>query len=517
MEENFDRSRGSLPFFSNMVSGEFVGEFDWRFGNSHWEVFSGAHIPGRWLNALLAAESIGYYAPSVSAISRLRDWTMQAFDGPVALPRNFDVDSLQPVPRVLLHNVREGLHALSALIRSRTDEVARDRAIACVHTVDEYFVDGAWLGEKLLADTGIDARVDGGAHDPFTVTLGRAIGPLVKLARDCGIDGAADLAHRLGRHAVEHIFLADGSFDVGRQGSHGHSVTSTLSSLAQLAEYTGDTGIMEHVTAFVENGLRDISLDFGWCLENVTTGRYWGEGNNTADIVETLLILARRDSSHYERVERILRSHLLPSQLIDVGFVSDDLTDDNGLRKLASRTLGGFGLPLPYGHEETAGDAVSFNWDIVGGVVGGLCEVVRQQVTFDRDSAVVNLLFDFSTEQLSILGPYDGYESVIVDVGPALQRVLLRVPSWVDRVALGRWAGQNDGEVGATHLVLPTDARKHYEVPMPLASTRREYRFGAMEFAADYRGDQIVAMSAPGKRLRFFDETAEPTARLSSS
>lgn len=39
----------------------------------------------------------------------------------------------------------------------------------------------------------------------------------------------------------------------------------------------------------------------------------------------------------------MLRCHLLPSQLRDVGFIED--------AEIADRMLGGWGFPAPYGHE----------------------------------------------------------------------------------------------------------------------------------------------------------------------
>lgn len=510
MEENFDRTRHSLPFFFNIVGGESGTARGWvgvEAGNAPWPVFSIAHVPGRWLNALLAAEAVGLYQPAPSTIATLREWTMLAFGGPVALPRNIDTESLQPLPSVELHNVREGLHALYALIHFRDDTAARELALACIAVVETYFQDGVWRHAQFEADSGLDGTA-GADWTParFTLTLGRAIGPLVKLARDCDIPEAGALAERLGRYAVENVYLADGSFDLARHGAHIHSVTSVLSSLAQLADFTGDAELMDRVEAFVEHGLPVVSLDFGWSVEILGSGRYVGEGNNTVDIVETLLILARRDPRYFERVERILRSHLLPSQLIDVGFISDELTGDNGLRKLANRSLGTFGFPLPYGHEESPGGVIAFNWDIVGGVVAGLCEVVRAQVTISDDQAEVDLLLDSSTALLSVRGPYDGAETVIIDAGPVIDRVLVRLPSWSDRAVLGAWAKMHGHDLGATQLNLLTHERKRVEFPMPLPTIRREYRFEELEFVADYLGDQIVSMSAPGKRLRFFEQ-----------
>lgn len=51
MSTFFDERCEGLPFFGNAMTGTDAG-------NSHHESFSMAHIPGRWLNALLFAEDV---------------------------------------------------------------------------------------------------------------------------------------------------------------------------------------------------------------------------------------------------------------------------------------------------------------------------------------------------------------------------------------------------------------------------------------------------------------------------
>ncbi len=72
---------------------------------------------------------------------------------------------------------------------------------------------------------------------------------------------------------------------------------------------------------------RSSATGLGWVIESsdlerddVNADR--GEVNNTGDIVETALILARWGHIEYfEAAERIVRCHLLPSQLRDIGFI----------------------------------------------------------------------------------------------------------------------------------------------------------------------------------------------------
>ena len=86
----------------------------------------------------------------------------------------------------------------------------------------------------------------------------------------------------------------------------------------------------------------------GWVIEN------WdrqgaeadvGEVNNTGDIVETALILGRHGfPGYYDDAERILRCHLLPSQLRDNSFIPGPPNPQNedGRRNIADRHLGAF-------------------------------------------------------------------------------------------------------------------------------------------------------------------------------
>lgn len=56
----------------------------------------------------------------------------------------------------------------------------------------------------------------------------------------------------------------------------------------------------------MENGLQQIAVDFGWCIEGYARWDDVGEINNTADILETCLILGKWGyPGYYARSERI--------------------------------------------------------------------------------------------------------------------------------------------------------------------------------------------------------------------
>ena len=209
-----------------------------------------------------------------------------------------------------------------------------------------------------------------------------------------------------------------------------------MSSLAQLAELTSDAGLVDRVRFFYGNGLWEIRDALGWVIENSGDGAIsdLGEVNNTGDVVETALILARRgDPEYYGDAERILRGHLLPSQLRDISFFHDlpNPNGEDGKRDVACRHLGTFGFPAPYGHQPMGAEHVGFNVDIAGGAVSSLCEVYRAIVQSDEAGCWVNLLFDHETSEVAVESPY---AQPCLRVRAKRPRPLfVRIPAWVDQ------------------------------------------------------------------------------------
>ena len=121
------------------------------------------------------------------------------------------------------------------------------------------------------------------------------------------------------------------------------------------------------------------ACELGWVMESSREDNLLdqGEGNNTGDLVETALILGRWGwPEYYEDAERILRCHLLPAQLRDVSWIEEPDNPEglDCLRDLAERNRGSWGFPAPYGLRPIEAEGMGFHLDIVGGVVGSLCE-----------------------------------------------------------------------------------------------------------------------------------------------
>lgn len=221
------------------------------------------------------------------------------------------------------------------------------------------------------------------------------IGPVIKYHRAMGSEAALALATRLVNYALDVVVVDSGRYHVSVFGAHVYSTTAMLSSLAQYAEVTGDQRTLDHLEAFVVDGITELAVETGWVMENFFQKNTWGEGNNTVDLIEIYLILGRlRNPAYYRRVERMLRAHLLPSQLVDTSFIKNKSDPDFGRSRIATQVLGAFGFPTPWGHEEQPGAIIAYNWDIVGGVVAGLAEVTRWILTHAKHASTIALHFD---------------------------------------------------------------------------------------------------------------------------
>ena len=334
MASVFNADDNDIPFFASQVWPDPHLAFS--------SVHSESHVPGRHLNALLTAESLGFPIDE-EAVEKHARAAFFSYGGPLPLPLNRErIDG--PLENFRPHNVREGFHALYALAHFRDSERAREVAEASIAAIFELWdPDKGWDIERIAGANHIDIHHQG----TFITGLGRAIGPLAKYYRATGHGPALELAILMKDKAVAEYFLADGSYDTGRFGDHTHSTTCVMSSLAQLADLLNDTPLMERVRAFYNRGLWEIRDQLGWVIESSAPDAppERGEANNTGDVLETALILGRWGYAEaYDDAERILRGHLLPSQLRDVSWIAEP-RQSRQVTTGAATWPGGIGAP----------------------------------------------------------------------------------------------------------------------------------------------------------------------------
>lgn len=491
----FNRDDGDIPFMGTRVWP--TARFEYSINHAE------SHIPGRHLNALLAAEALAGVGLDEAVIEKHAAAAFYSFGGAIPLPLNRAAEDGRPVGepvRFLDHNIREGLHALYALAHYRQNERADRLMREAIGFITENFAPQMAWSEAALNRPGLTPVLQ-----PFIAGTARAIGPLVKYYRASGYAPALSLAVSLAQQALAH-FPADGGFDLEQMGTnHAHSITCTLSSLAQLARATRDGALMERVRAFYDSGLWALRNELGWAAE-IVAGKdpARGEVNTSGDILETALILgAHYGPRYYEDAERILRGHILPSQLRDTGFIQDPPNPggEDALRDVARRHLGAFGFPAPYGHHPLGVGLVSFNMDIVGGAVGSLCEAYAACASFEGGCHRVNLLFDHATEHIRVASPYTHGALEVTVHRPA--PLFVRIPSWVNRAGL-RVSGA-EGRPAGDWLFVP-QPRADVPVRIVFALEEREIalRHHTSSLRTRLRGDSVAAMENEGMPETFF-------------
>ncbi len=495
MSSVFDRDDHDVPFFASEV---------WPKAElSFFKFHSEAHVPGRHLNALLNAEDAFGIHVDESVIEKHSRAAFLSYSGPIPVPINRENIGGKPT-LFHPHNIREGFHALYALVKYRKDQRARELAEASIAAIMKYWnPDTGWDRKYLENQLGLVV-----VETSLITGVGRAIGPLVKYYRATQYRPALELATILKDKAIAEFFTPSGEFSASLFGSHVHSTTCVMSSLAQFADLTKDTGLMRRVQKFFDNGLKQISDDLGWSpdsTDETVTDR--GEVNNTGDIMETALLLgATLDSSYYQRAERILRGHLLPCQLRDVSWIKNppNPNGEDGKRDIAQRHLGAFGFPAPYGHMPVGAKSIGFNMDVVGGAVGSLCEAWRSATTFDDSGHRVNLLFERETDAISVKSA-DPHGALRIDVRKAAP-LKVRLPDWVSRQNIKVEGAAFEPSFDTNSLLIAKPlVGKPIVIQMPLRSSEIELNHQSHRIRVRLWGDSVVAMENFGMPLTWFD------------
>ena len=495
MQRVFNPDDNDIPYFDSQVRPSV------HLGPGY--PYQEAHVPGRHLHALLLAESALGVAVDEAAIEKHARAAYYSYSGPVLFPLNREQPGGAPIV-FADHNLREGFHALNALVRFRGDARARELAEASIEAVfDLWKPDDGWDIARLRA-LGLKPELR-----TFIWGPARAIGPLVKYYRTTGHSRALELARLLAEKATSEFFTAGGDFDPVRFGTHTHSTTCTLSGLALLGEFLGDRGLLQRVAAFCRNGLRTFSDEVGWVHEHA--GRPdWnpdrGECNNTGDVAEAKIILGRHgELGCWHDVERALRGHLLPAQLRDISFIADapNPRGEDRLRDVAKRNRGAFGFPAPYGHAPVGLDLIEFCLDIVGGAVSSLCEAWQSSIQSGPAGHRVNLLFDRETEAVRVESPYthDALRVTVKQAGP----LWVRIPPWVDRKALRIEGTDQPPQFAGEYVFLP-DPKPGQPLEFPFVLPRQDsvLKHLTHEIRVRWRGDEVEAMDNFGADLLFF-------------
>ncbi len=435
------------------------------------------------------------------AIKKHADALFFSYSGEIPLPLNRASITARKPSVFLAHNLREGFHGLNALMWGYENKKAFELTQQSIAFIQRnWHPRNGWQIQEGPSGFNPNHLISG---------IGRAIGPLVKIYRSTQYEPALDLASEIAETAIG-AFPIDGQYLGDRLGHHVHSITSTLSSLAQLAETTNDTALLRRVEAFYNGGLWEIRDETGWAIESTrpTANPDRGEVNTSGDILETALILGKHlDATYFGDAERILRCHILPSQLRDISFTNGQLSDASSpapQESVSERLKGAWGFPAPYGHEPVGLQSIRFNLDIVGGTIGSLCDFYQRAVTYDQDEGYkVHCLLDIEEPFVQVESPYMQDRLTIRLTEPG--HLAIRIPNWFEEDPVTFAVCNNlRYEDGYWHRDQSVDARP-LELLLRLTKQTVVLRHRTRDIKVNLEGDSVVSMDNHGADLTFFD------------
>ncbi len=481
-----DRRREGLPFFSyKLVEPPICAKHG---------AFDSPHVVGRYLDVLSLGDRIIDLPDDQEAYDMLTNLLHRSMNTDDGLAWN------EPTKRqqhgAVTHNQREALLGLVALIRWRGCEKSKALARRLCRGIErETRATGCYPGFCLDEDSWTGERTPG---ERLPEDCGRLIGALVKYYRLSSDPAALDLAKRFADGVLKFSFDTDGRFKESA-GGHTHSITGTITSLVDFGILINNRHYIEAARRAYDVGLPPYRSSYGWVKENRFNDSDLGEANNTADVIESAILLGKAGyPSYYEDAERMLRNHLLASQLIDTHWLHETPgmadTEEEIYSDVIRRARGGFIFSEP-------NNFTDFNSDLTGGATQGLCEAWEAIISRGEVGVRVNLLFSKKSDILSIRSHIPEQGKVEIEMFGSTN-LFVRIPSWVksEDISLSVDGEATSISTYTPYICVPNLERgAKVEIEFPQRKTVISEEINHKIYQVKWLGDTVVSISPEGK------------------
>ena len=483
--------------------------------------FDSPHVAGRFLDALGCCAPIIDLPDAPDVYDAL---ALQLYDSlerhTSGLPWN------APTPwqpnMAVMHNCREVILGLLALWNWRGDQRAEPALRRLCRSILAAIGDEARFPGECLGPEGWTTAFSGILAPP-PATTGRMIRSLVKYYRQSEDEVALELARRFASDNLKTAFGDDGSI-VAEAGTHMHSIAGTITSLIDYGILVGDNRFIEGARRAYDLGMRSFRSSYGWVKEfrwedwlskplqaagYAGTDINRGEANNTGDLIEAALLLGSLGyAGYYEDADRMLRNHLLASQVVDTSWVQEAVgledTDETRYGDVGRRARGGYCFGSPVDLISYPEEAYQINADLVGGSSQAICEAWDAIAAANAHSVQINLLYSKHDSQWSLTCPPPGQEPITVRLQHA-EDLRLRIPSWAHPSAVSyavngthRQSAAAAVEGGYLQLAgLETGAEVKVWLPQ-----RRETMtevVGGVNYEIEWRNDTVARINPPAR------------------
>jgi hypothetical protein len=499
MTGSLDERVDHMPFFTYRL-------FDTPISVEH-GAFDSPHVVGRYLYALSWARRVfgrEIDPELVDHLGRRLSASLEIGDRMGAgLAWNEETES--QTPGAWGHNQREALLALLGLAYLTQDQQPLDRAGALVRDIQRHTGGaGRFPGSHLT----------GGGWEPHEILgslpaqSGRAVRALLEYYRETQDAAALTLARQLAEANVRGCFAADGTWTPAA-GRHVHSITGLIAGLIDLGLHQGDADLVATGRRAFDVGLAPYRSEFGWVQEFRGTDHERGEANNTGDVLQSAVLLARHvDPVYWVDAEKILRNHLIVSQYRDPSWFTEGKgqtdTPHSLRRDVVRRALGGFCFSSPGDFKSHPDDRAPINTDLVGGAIHSLCEACQLGVDDTGAELTVNLLFPARGSGYQIHSAFP--ESELLRVSLTEPRVLrVRLPELTDPDGVTLTVNGQPGPVVRSGLYVgPGDAPTTGEIiiRVPLLERRKKERLNGRDYEVRWKGETVLEVAGPETLFR---------------
>jgi hypothetical protein len=495
LNSQFDLDHNKEPYFFCLRRKDGTGEM------RHNVEIGIPHIVGRsMLGSQMAELKAGIPFPE-EGFKVYEYYCKQSFDN----PDNLNSYYKGSVRGVEMHNMREGLWSLWALIIHSNSEWAKDKAHKMLQSLEKITdANGNWSGD-LAKKAGF--AITGGMAP---VNQSRMLDPLMAYYSVTNDPLALKLAGIYARVSLNILYDDKGRFtEYKRSGGHIHSITSSLSGIIRYAILTRNQNMIDKCIRVMDNGIPEYFSSWGWGKEvmpvhpaNVNSQ---GEINQTGDITRAALYLgAAGYPRYYEVAERFLRSMLLPAQLwpddVKAFMKENDNPKDDTEKDIVNRCTGGFGFPLPNARMRGGGSYPVESQDITSGGVHALSECWGQIFTSTGKSSSLNLLFDWRNADFDIKS-YLPLEGRIEIHAKAAKILRIRIPDWVDLSTLKLTIEGKPATVKIENSYIEITGltkNKHASVTFDLPCRNEEETVDGTVYKTAWIGNQIIKISPGG-------------------
>ncbi len=494
MLNTLDERRGFLPFFGYQLTVQPV-----LLSHSKWDC---PDTVGRYLDAIAKCRGIvdtPDESPEVSAMARLLHSSIGedglVWNKPTKLQRD----------EVVTHVFRTALLGLTELGRWRDCDKSKKLARKLCLGLERVTRETGGFPGVYYTEKGWEQPADHWYGPPGD--SGRLIGALVDYFRLTHDALAIELAIRFTKYNLSNAFDENGNITKAA-GPHVHSITGTVAGMADLGLFINDRSLIETAKRIYDVGLAPLRSRSGWVKAGTSRDNSdRGEANNTGDLIEAALLFGKAGFTEYfEDAERMVRNHLIASQLEDVSWIQEtqDKEDTSEViyGDVARRAKGGFAFCAPndFLDLKNSPPGGEINADLVSGGVRALCETWNSIVTEDEVGIRINLLLSCETNSVRIKSSVPN-EGKLVITPFKDTNLLLKVPSWCDPSEL------KVTKDGATIPVTPQSAyliiwnvrdSESIQVSFPLVKQTAKECINNKNYTIEWLGDTILSVSPQG-------------------